>query len=83
MFAACQQQRVDKPFARNQYAFSTLELRTNESVIEAGIVDYQRCIPNKGKELVGNLNKAFVRFEKLRGKAVNRESLSRNVALRI
>src|SRR6185369_6021366 len=83
MLAARQEQRVDQPLACDQRALHALELGAEEAVIEAGIVDDQRRIANKGEEIVDDLDKTLVAPEELRGQPVNGEGLGRYVAIRI
>src|SRR4029078_8293781 len=83
MLAACQQQRVDKPFTRDQFALGTLELSTQKGMVEARIVNDQRSIPDKGKKIVDDVDIALVRFQKIGGKTMNLKCLGGHIPLRI
>src|SRR6478752_870339 len=83
MLAARQQQRIDQPLARYQRAIDAFELGAKKRVIEAGIVDHERRVADKGKKLVGDFNEKLVPLQELGGKTMDSECLGRDVAFRI
>jgi hypothetical protein len=83
MLAACQQQRVDEPFTRDQFALGALKFSTQKGVIESCIVNHKWSVANEGKKIVNDVDKPPVAFQKVGGKAMDRKCLGGHVALGI
>ena len=61
MLAACQQQRVDEPFARDQFALGALKFSTQKGVIESSVVNHKWSVANEGKKIVNDVDEnAFI-----------------------
>jgi hypothetical protein len=83
VLTTCEQQRVDEPFTRDQFALDTFKFSTQKSVIEPRIVNHKRSVANEGKKIVDDVDKPPVFFQKFGGEAVDCKCLGGHVALGI
>jgi hypothetical protein len=83
MLAPCKQQRIDQPLARNGRPRDLLQLRIDETDVERRVVDHQRRVAEKGKEVIGDGGEHRLVGEELGGQAVHLLCLLRHLALRI
>src|SRR6185437_15708520 len=83
MLAARQHQSIDQPLARDWWALDTFELGYQKTVVETGIVDHQRRVPDEGEEFVDHAAKARLVLEELGRQSVNGKSLRRHLTIRV
>ena len=62
MLAAGQQQRIDEPFTRDQFALGALELGTQKGVIKSRIVNHKRRVADEGEKIVDDSIKRLCPF---------------------
>src|SRR5262245_13676579 len=81
MFSACEQQRVNKPLARDQFALCTLKFSTQKGIVECRIVDHKWSVADKEKKIIDDVDKPLVSFQEFDGKSVDCKCLRGHVTL--
>src|SRR5271156_162772 len=83
MLAARNQERIDHTLPRYQGFARTLELGVEKAEVERGIMDDERCVPEKGNQIVRHFGEEGLILEEFLAQPVNRECFRRHAALGI